>query len=671
MAEFVFRRRDQAALDFINQIVEQDHAVRKEYEPTWSENWSNYRVESNQNGLANGKQFPLASGNMNRLSMSPINFLKTPESHQGVNTLRALLLASLFGTRDYVQADPVGDEDIPKAVKVSKLVMFGLERPGNFRTNFEVLGDSLIFGLGSYSARWRQDIRLVPRRIPVPDPSMPGQFLRNETGGVMTVLKNVEVPVFDDPVLETDDLFDTWFDSSANRWGDVKHKEKRFRIHEDDLSALQSDPNWDGEGIARCLLEPADERAIGPDGSGHPKLETENLTHEDIKDIARFGYRGGWIYEGMIPSEVCAEINDGAPATQKIDPRGMVILRMIGGKVVQSIQSPQRYGQIQGGVITVLPTGRGLYGLSPLTVVRYLQDVSDTQLILTTQALIEAVYQNYVMDSSLGPNLARDIESRRPREVFTVQGEIDQLAPLPKDYAGLQIAVGALGMISQTMRQAMNARDPVQGQMKQTGDPSTATEANLVTSASMTNVDQLAVLIERDELPVMGRLINDLYYMNLDDESKVFRRIGDEATTAVSYYDIDCVYDINMVGARLLLNKQAKANQFRDFAMMISSNPFTAAAMDWHSFVGRYGDEAMDVKGLEQLMIKDPMEIVARMQAAGLANTIGQPKPAPAPMGEGGAGPSGGAPQRKVRSFPGNGGGTGGSSPSQTAGEAS
>lgn len=672
MAEFVFRRRDQAALDFINQCVEQDHAVRKEYEPTWAENWSNYRVESNQNGLQNSKQFPLATGNMNRLSMSPINFLKTPESHQGVNTLRALLLASLFGTRDYVQADPVGDEDIPKAKKVSKLVMFGLERPGNFRTNFEVLGDSLIFGLGSYSARWRQDIRLVPRRIPVPDPSMPGQFLRNpETGAVMSVLKNVEVPVFDDPVLETDDLFDTWFDSSANRWSDVKRKEKRFRIHSDDLRAMQSDPFWDADGIAHVLTMPPDARASGPDGDSHPKLETENLTQEDIKDIARFGYRGGWIYEGMVPSDVAAEINEGAPKEQQIDHRGMVILRMINGTLVQSIQSPQRYGQIQGGVITVLPTGRGLYGLSPLTIVRYLQDVSDTQLILTTQALIESVYANYIVSGDFGPNFARDFESRRPREVFTTQGEVEQLQPVPKDYAGVQIAVGALSLISQTMRQAMNARDPVQGQMKQTGDPSTATEAQLVTSASMTNTDQLAVLIERDELPVMGRLINDLYYMNLDDESKVFRRIGDEDTTDVSYFDIDCVNDINMVGARLLLNKQAKGNQFRDFAMMISSNPFTAAAMDWHTFVGRYGDEVMEVKGLEQLMIKDPMEIVARMQAAGLANTIGQPKPAPASADGGGAGPGGGSPQRKVRSFPGNGGGSGGTTPTQTAGEAS
>ena len=56
--------------------------------------------------------------------------------------------------------------------------------------------------------------------------------------------------------------------------------------------------------------------------------------------------------------------------------------------------------------------------------------------------------------------------------------------------------------------------------------------------------------------------------------------------------------------------------------------------MDWHEFVRRYGDEVLDVKGLERLMIKDPDEIVARMQAMGLANTVG-------PAAKGGAGPDG------------------------------
>ena len=119
--------------------------------------------------------------------------------------------------------------------------------------------------------------------------------------------------------------------------------------------------------------------------------------------------------------------------------------------------------------------------------------------------------------------------------------------------------------------------------------------------------------------------------------------------------------DINFVGARSVLNKTAKANQFRDFATLILSNPLTAASMDWHSFVARYGDEVLDVRGLEQLMIKDPEEIVARMQAMGLAQTV---RPA-----SGGAGPGGGAPSRKGRSNPANGGGTGAAIPAQGSGE--
>jgi len=207
----------------------------------------------------------------------------------------------------------------------------------------------------------------------------------------------------------------------------------------------------------------------------------------------------------------------------------------------------------------------------------------------------------------------------------------------------------------------MNARDPVQGQFRQTGEQ-TATETQTVTAAALQNTDQLAVLIERDELPVQGRLINDLFYINLDDDGKVFRRTGEMEPTNVSYFDIDAVTDITFVGARSLLTRQAKANQFRDYAMLLASNPLTLAMTDWHELARRYGDEALDVKGLERLMITDPEEIIARMQAMGLAQTVGQSV-------RGGAGVGGGAPGRKTRSNTGSGGRTGGVNDNQRGGE--
>jgi hypothetical protein len=657
LASFSFRPRDEAAVEFIDSLVEQANQPRQELEPQWYENWANYRVESLM-GSYPDKRYPSATGYGNRFEMSPINSLKTPESHQGVNTLRALLLSGLFGTRDYVQADPVGDEDIDKAKRVSKLVMYGLERPGMFRTNWEVTGDSLIFGLGSYSSRWKNITRVVPRRMPVPDPLNPGDFLRNpQTGAIMTVLQNVPASVYDDVTNETDDLFDTWFDPAANRFQDCKFKIKRFQMHEDELRACMSDPeNWDAEGIGRLLeTESSGSRVTGPDQTDHPKLITENLTLEDIKQVEEYGYYGGWSFEGYTPPDVAEDVGE-------IDPNSTNVLRIINGICIQAKASPQRNGLLQGGTMTILPTGRGVYGISPLTIVRYLQDVSDTQLILTVQAMIESVYQNYLISGDQGPNFQRDLETRRAREAFVVQGEVDQIQPLPRDYGGLQIAAGALQMLSQTMRNAMNARDPVQGIQRQTGD-ATATETQTVTAAALQNTDQLAILIERDELPTMGMLINDLYYVNLDDEGKIFRRVGETETTAVNYFDIDAVTDITFVGARSLLSRQAKSNQFRDFATVLASNPLTAASTDWHALVARWGDEGFDLKGLDQLMLKDPEEIVARMQSMGLPNTV-------KPAGGGGAGPDGGAPPAKGRSNPANGGGRGGLVAAQQAGEA-
>ena len=76
MASVGNRERDRAATDFINDCVEQAHRVRKEYEPGWDENWSNYRVEPLAGQAAN-KTYPMASGG--KFDASPINFLKTPE----------------------------------------------------------------------------------------------------------------------------------------------------------------------------------------------------------------------------------------------------------------------------------------------------------------------------------------------------------------------------------------------------------------------------------------------------------------------------------------------------------------------------------------------------------------------------------------------------------------
>ena len=104
MANLAIRQRDNAALELIDDCLQQANFVRKELEPKWHENWGNYRVESPYGSEHSDKLHPFAPSGASSLHVSPVNFLKTPESHQGVNTLRAVLLGNLFGTRDYVLA---------------------------------------------------------------------------------------------------------------------------------------------------------------------------------------------------------------------------------------------------------------------------------------------------------------------------------------------------------------------------------------------------------------------------------------------------------------------------------------------------------------------------------------------------------------------------------------
>ena len=603
---------DQVATDWINQWVLASHRIRQQFEPYWEENWLNYRVEPLGGRSLGQKQInPYAddfSGN------AGIGALKTPESHQVANTLTATILASLFGVRNYVQAEGTGGEDQEGARKVSQLVMFGLERPGNYRTNYETLKDAIIFGSGFYRASWVTQTRMVPRRMPIPDGQ--GGFLLNpQTGIPVTVLTNVMVPVKDDPALVPLSLYDIWLDPSIARFSDSKGIVERGRISNDDLSAMRGQPGWDSNAIDRLMLMAPNEFIKGPGQDTSPKLSIEQLNREDLKNLQEFGYRGTWTYTGMLDSGTARKLS--------LDPNMSHTLTVANGILIGKAQNPQRNGELPYGSITILPTGGQPYGLSPLTVIRYLQDVSDSQLILTMQAMIEAVYQNYIVGGAAGadPQFFKQLERKRPRQVFSVAGEVTQVQPLPKDYQGLQIASQGLQMLSQVMRDASSARDPIQG--IQANDRSTATEVNVTASAALQNVDQLSALIERDELPREGSLIHGLYYVNLEDEGMVLKRIGDKEQTSISFFDIDGDYDLNFVGARQAITKQQKSNDFKEFIGFLVQTPLGQASLDLEAAVRWFADNALNTRGLEDLIIQDPNEIVARMQVMGMNGPLG------------------------------------------------
>ena len=609
---------------WIDSFVQQANRVRGPLEPGWRENWANWRVEPFINaGHEAAKMNPYGP---DRTSGAFIGALKTPESHQIGNTLIAVLLASLFGVQNYIEAEPVGDEDIEKAALVSKLVMYGLERPGNFRTIYDTLKDAVIFGTGLYRSGWVTKTRPVLRRMPIPDGS--GGFVLNpETGQPVTILQNVEVATEDDYRQWPVNLWRAWLDPSHARLPEMDGICEMFTIQKDDLVALRGDPTWMADGIDTVLR--GEGTYLPPSGSQTgtpPKLLTEQLTEDDVKGVRAFGYYGGWRYFGRVPSELAAPLG--------LDPRMSVQLSMIGDTVVQATQNPQKDGELPYGSLTILPNSEIPYGLSPLTVVRHLQDVADTQLILTVHAMVEAVYQNYLIGGSAAvmPGFKQALERRKPRETFMVPGDITQVVPLPKDYAGLNIAAQGLNLLSQTMRDASNARDPVQGVMS--NDRSTATEVQTVAGAALQNVDQIAVLIERDELPRMAKLCYDAYYINLDDEAKYFKRIGDSEMGRATFTDIDGRFDLHFTGARRALTKGTKANQARDFFTMMMSNPLTASSLDVLGFVKWYQDECLEVRGMDRFIITDQDEVLARMQAMGVNGPI-QGQGGTTPPGEG------------------------------------
>ena len=619
--------KDQEATRFIDQWVAAAQRIRTTFEPQWAENWANYRVEPYLN--SGGSDYLKTDPYSNR-KPSGINSLKSPESHQVANTLTAVLMSSLLGVRDYIQAVAVGDEDYGASRKVSKLLMYGLDRQGNYRTMYEGLKDAVIFGSGFYKTIWNRTVRKVPRRMPVMDPATGEMVMDPETGLPLSLLQNMDVPVTDDVALVPVSLYDLWLDPAATRMSECLGVVERFRMSKDECKAHIGQPGWDSEGLRKVMGLKGSEWAHGP-GEDPPKLTIDGLTREDIKHVEAFGYYGGYQYTGMLPNEVATKLG--------LDPSTSNTVAIINGIIVQSSQNTEMDGRLPYGSISVLPTGGQMYGLSPLTVIKYLQDISDTQLILNTQASIEAVYQNYIVGgaASTGPDFNRRLMNRKPREVFDVPGDVTQIIQLPRDYNGLQIAAANLASISASMRDASAARDPVQGTMG--NDRTTATEAQITSSAALQGIDQLAALIERDELPHLGSLIYGQYYINLEDEGRVIKRVGDKESEHVGFWDIDGKYDINFVGARQALSKAQRSTAFKELVQAASMNPMFAAQFNFDEYVLRLADEVLDIKGANDLIQTDPEEVIARLQAMGIKGPISGGGTA-GKMAEGGPGPS-------------------------------
>lgn len=605
---FALSTADRELLDLLNSEVTQSERMKEEKQEEWEENWQNFRVEPYNHFRTENRQIAPYNWESSR---GGIQSLKSPEPHQIVRTLTAVEMSSLYGVRNYIQAEPGGDEDVEAAKLVSRLVMYGLERPGGFRTDYETLQDANIFGMGVEKIGWKTSLRTVPRRMPIPDGN--GGLLLDETGNPITVMVNVAIPVYDDIIRGSVSLWDLWLDTAVTRFDDQERIIERMRLSSDVLRSMKGQPGWIDSAIDEVLRLEPDEwiRETGDDTS--PKLLTEQLTLDDIKHVKQFGYRGVWERTGMLPSDIARR--------NGFDENTSTIITIVNGIVVRKSQNPQYRGELSYCATETLPHGGFIYPLSPLSIIRYLVDIQDTQLILTTQAAIEAVYQNYLIGggSGLDYTLKNALKNRKPRENFVVPGDISQIAPLPRDYTGLQIATQFMALLSQTMRQATAARDPIAGQLS--GDRTTATESSIVAQSALQNVDLVTSLMERDNLPRKGRLVFDEYLSNLEDEGRFIRRVGDSESAKIRFMDVDGDYDIHFVGARHAQNRVSKANDFRAFVELILSNNFVAAQVDVMELVRRFADEALDVRGLESMVIQNPDEALARMQAMGLMRT--------------------------------------------------
>src|SRR5690606_10890162 len=197
--------------------------ARFEYARRYREPWEDRAVE----------WYKLYIGYRERAEEGRSN-LHIPRTYEQIDTLRARIVKSFFGSRPYIEFIPKPDNDQvhdavrqaneAKARLASALVDDELERNNIYRPLHDWVTNLLISPLAIMSVRWRYEERTVRRRVeqavltvdpwtgvvlPMVDPY---------TGQPVTQLVVVEQtePEWDDNELQVVDFFDFWVDPKGH-----------------------------------------------------------------------------------------------------------------------------------------------------------------------------------------------------------------------------------------------------------------------------------------------------------------------------------------------------------------------------------------------------------------------------------------------------------------------
>lgn len=492
--------------------------------------------------------------------------LKDPELHQVTETLTAQAIGLLLSSRDYIQVVPVGADDYEKARMLGRLLMALLEQPGWYRTHYQAIKNAFIYGTSIVELTWATRSRPQMTRIP--------QF--DELGQQVGYSVEPRETIYQDgPLFRECDIYDFYPDPSGTR------------IHYDMVGVAKR-----GEMTKATARELADagtypyrdavQRAINyaKGAEGYSERGGPMRWPEDTKAIPDdFGKLCFFEYWGKVPYRT----QDGAPNR---------VITILNDQCVRSHINPFIDGMIPFKEIVVNPIAGRFYGLSPLEVLRYLQDSTDNMLMVLNDAANQAVEPSMVIGTAFGG----DPEAVRKRERIIEARNVDAVKPLSVDLNALQFAGVELFRRKASIREASGAN--AQQLLSSEGGDRTATAASELVRLTSQRVELMVQLMEKDDYPWIGRTLHSRLrqFLPSGGGSALFR--GETMQFGVE--DIDFDADVRFVGSRHNMSAFQVLAQYREALNVLGTNP--AVVMQFPELIIRYLRDGLKILDAERIV---------------------------------------------------------------------
>jgi hypothetical protein len=238
-----------------------------------------------------------------------------------------------------------------------------------------------------------------------------------------------------------------------------------------------------------------------------------------------------------------------------------------------------------------------------------------------------AVHMPLLMGNAFGGDPDR-LRRRMPLDIIECTN-VEAVKPLPVDTNVLTFAANEMMRRKLTMREAAGAPNPTQG-IEASGEQ-TATEVSTISRFATQRVELMTQVIEKDDLPWIGRTIHSRLRQFLPDEGAIATLAGEQFRVRLD--DIDFDSDVRFVGSRQAISKFQNTARYREALNVLGTNP--EIVMLYPELVTRYFRDGLDMADAENVVKAAILSYQQKMMAE-MAMQAGQAGELAGQGGEGG-----------------------------------